>query len=236
VKNKKFTRYMENVYIVARYLHIGAGIVAFVVAPVALVAKKAGRTHIFWGSIFFWAMLLVAFSAVPMTIYKPNIFLFLVAIFSTHLVLSGYRASAARKTASLYQSRLIDKGIAFGSLITYLLLIAWGIHTVLCAANTAFGFIAMVFGVAGLRFSASQLRQLYRPSAENMGWWFRHMQGMVGAYIATVSAFSAVNFYFLPPVIRWLWPTVIGTIGLYIWISYYKRKFKKASAGTAVAV
>jgi hypothetical protein len=66
-----------------------------------------------------------------------------------------------------------------------------------------------------------------------MDWWYQHMQGMVGAYIAAVSAFSAVNLYFLPPIIRWLWPTVVGSIGLSVWIRYYRKKFRKTSARAA---
>jgi hypothetical protein len=44
---------LENIYIVARYLHIVAGIAAFFVAPVALIAKKGGCMHVFWGNFFF---------------------------------------------------------------------------------------------------------------------------------------------------------------------------------------
>jgi hypothetical protein len=48
---------------------------------------------------------------------------------------------------------------------------------------------------------------------------------MLAAYIATVTAFSAVNFQFLPPVVRWLWPSVAGTLGIFAWSSYYRKKF-----------
>src|SRR5688500_14447684 len=118
---------MENIYITVRYLHIAAGIVAFFVAPIALIAKKGGSIHILWGKLFFLAMMMVAFTAVPMTLYHPNVFLFLVAIFSMHLSLSGYRASAARKTKNLRKSKMIDKSIATCTLVVYLLLISWGI-------------------------------------------------------------------------------------------------------------
>lgn len=227
---------MENVYIAARYLHIVAGIIAFFVAPVALLARKGGYTHIVWGKIFFWAIILVAFTALPMTLYHPNMFLFLISIFSVHLSLSGYRASITRKAKDFHKSKLIDKSIATGTLVVYLLLISWGIFIIYNTENAAFGYIAIVFGIVGLRFSITQLNSLKKSSANKMDWWFKHMQGMVGAYIATVSAFSAVNFYFLPPVIRWLWPTILGSIGLYIWESYYKKKFKKISATSAMHV
>jgi uncharacterized membrane protein len=227
---------MEKAYIVACYLHIIAGIAAFFVAPVALIAKKGGRMHIFWGNLFFYAMLLAAFTALLITIYQPNTFLFLVAIFSVHLSVSGYRASAARKIAKGYMHNLIDKGIAYGSLTTYMILTGWGVYVVLLLTNTDFGYIAMVFGAVGLRFSVSQVYKLYKPSTEKMDWWYLHMQGMVGAYIAAVSAFSAVNFYFLPPLVRWLWPTVIGSIGLTVWVGYYRKKFRKLSTDLTTSV
>jgi hypothetical protein len=56
---------------------------------------------------------------------------------------------------------------------------------------------------------------------------FDHMMRFLGAYIATVTAFSVVNFHFLPYFWRWLWPTVLGVIGIIIWRMYYARKFKK---------
>lgn len=52
---------------------------------------------------------------------------------------------------------------------------------------------------------------------------------MPSAYIATVSAFSVVNFTFLPAVVRWLWPTVVGSLGIAAWVAYYRRQFAAAS-------
>jgi hypothetical protein len=50
---------------------------------------------------------------------------------------------------------------------------------------------------------------------------------MLAAYIATVTAFSAVNFTFLHPIwVRWLWPTVAGTV----LITYYTTRYKTAIA------
>jgi hypothetical protein len=53
------------------------------------------------------------------------------------------------------------------------------------------------------------------------------MTGMIAAYIAAMSAFSAVNlnYEWMPTVVQWLWPTLIGTPLLMRWIASYKRKF-----------
>src|SRR5688500_8232840 len=110
---------METIYAYTQILHILAGMTAFFVAPVALIAAKGGKTHIVWGSLFFWAMVLVAFSAIPMTLLHPNLFLFLVAIFSFHLSLYGYRSVRQRQSADVQKSRRIDLCIACISFLCY---------------------------------------------------------------------------------------------------------------------
>ena len=59
---------------------------------------------------------------------------------------------------------------------------------------------------------------LINTPAHNRAWWFTHMRRMLAAYIATVSAFSVVNFQFLPPLVRWLWPSAVATIGIIAWV------------------
>jgi len=49
-----------------------------------------------------------------------------------------------------------------------------------------------------------------------------------------VTAFSVVNFTFLPTAVRWLWPIVVGTPLIAAWITYYRLRFRQAK-GTAVA-
>ena len=73
------------------------------------------------------------------------------------------------------------------------------------------GTVAVVFGVVGLALSALDIRRFIRPAVDRNAWWFSHMAGMLGSYIAAVTAFSVVNFAFLPTTTRWLWPTVIGS-------------------------
>jgi hypothetical protein len=66
-----------------------------------------------------------------------------------------------------------------------------------------FGAIATVMGLSDARS--------FRAGTEAGEWLVDHLTRMGGAYIAAVSAFSAVNFASLPGVARWLWPTLVGT-------------------------
>jgi len=63
-------------------VHVAAGTSAFVLAPLALITAKGGKAHRRWGKIYFWAMAVVAVTAMVMAIYRPILFLALVAIFS----------------------------------------------------------------------------------------------------------------------------------------------------------
>jgi hypothetical protein len=58
------------------------------------------------------------------------------------------------------------------------------------------------------------------------------MGGVIVSYIAAVSAFSVVNLHFLPTAVRWLWPSAIGVPGIFLWISYYQRKFARVGRPT----
>ena len=71
--------------------HIAAGAVAFVVAPIALFSVKGDKTHRFWGKIYFVAMAVVAVTALTMALYRPVLFLALVAVFSFYTAFLGYR-------------------------------------------------------------------------------------------------------------------------------------------------
>ena len=53
------------------------------------------------------------------------------------------------------------------------------------------------------------------------------MSGMLGSYLAAVTAFSVVNFTFMPTTLRWLWPTLLGTPLIVLWVAYYRRRFQR---------
>ena len=43
----------------------------------------------------------------------------------------------------------------------------------------------------------------------------------------------AVNFDFLPVVVRWLWPTVAGAVCIFIWLRYCTKRFARPAASAA---
>src|SRR5207302_962779 len=71
-------------------IHIAAGFTTLATALVAAVTRKGERAHVYAGRVFVLGMGIVFLTALPMTLIKPNLFLFLTAVFSFYLALTGW--------------------------------------------------------------------------------------------------------------------------------------------------
>ena len=217
---------MIGIFKAALIIHILFGSVALFVAPAAMLTRKGGLWHRRWGKIFFWAITGVAITAVVMSLIRSGLFFLLIALFSFYLALTGYRV-LYRKTPQQGAGK-VDWTAAVTMLLGSLALVVYGIYLIV---TSSFGIVAIVFGLIGLWLAGLDVRDFLHHPADKKAWWYSHMTRMLSAYIAAVTAFSVVNFKFLPPVPRWLWATVVGTAGIVIWTGYYRRKFRgRASA------
>ena len=69
-------------------VHIFAGFTALTAATVATLTKTlnvAHRWHVYSGTVFFCSMVVIFFTAIPLSLIRPNTFLFLIAILSFYL-------------------------------------------------------------------------------------------------------------------------------------------------------
>ena len=119
---------MEIFIPLLRYLHIAAGICAFILAPVAVAVKHGGKWHRIAGKFFVIAMITASISALVLAYIHPNVFLFMVGIFSFYMACNGYRVLYRKKIAQTKKVAIIDWVIV-------------GVNTVSCAALIIFGII-----------------------------------------------------------------------------------------------
>jgi hypothetical protein len=203
-------------------LHLAAGMVAFLMAPLALATAKGGRSHRRWGKIFFWSMAAVAATALALVLGFGSSWSFLlIAVFTFYLALSGYRV-LARKPLDASPAAL-DWIAAVAAAAGGAGLIGWAFFGSRWSGSRA--AVPATFGVLSLGFAARELRTFLRPPTDKMHWWYAHMTRMMGAYIATISAFSSVNLLFLPPAVRWLWPIAVGVPAISITARRYRARF-----------
>ena len=206
--------------------HVASGSLAFVLAPIALVTAKGGKAHRKWGKVYFYAMGGVAASAMAMAIYRPLLFLALVAIFSFYNAWLAYRVLAQKAAYAgapvVHAMDWVAAGFTFLASLSLALL---GIFKPALIQNL--GIPAIIFGLLGMRIAGGAMWDYTHPPKEKMFWWYAHLQGMLGSYIAAWTAFLVVT---VEPMVHWGWvlwvlPTVIGVPAIAITTAYYKKKF-----------
>ena len=200
------------------WLHIVAGTVALLAGVIALVTTKGGRRHRQAGRMFLVSMGVVVatvFVLLALDATSFRIILTLVAIFSGYLAFSGYRWLSRKRPSST--AHVIDWGAAASVILACVGLGVWGVTWFL--DGRSFGIVMVVFGGIGVAFGTMDMRLFH--SDDHGEWMVSHLQRMIGAFIATVSAVSAVNLTPLLGIVAWLWPTVLGIPLIYYWSDKY---------------
>ncbi len=216
-------------------LHVASGSLAFVLAPIALITAKGGRAHRRWGMVYFWAMAGVAISAMVMALYRPVLFLALVAIFSFYNAWLAYRVLGQK--AAYKGQKVVSPMDWFAAAFTFLVcLILASLGAFRPAMVQNLGIPSIVFGLLGMRISSRAMWDFVHQPKEKMFWWYQHLQGMIGSYIAAWTAFLVVT---VEPRVHWGWvlwivPTAVGVPAIAVTTAYYKKKFA-AKVRTAVA-
>jgi len=208
---KKYKIMISKVFLC---LHIISGFLALCSGLTAIVSKKGGKVHRFSGKIFFFAMLGVCFTSVYISITKNNQFLLVIGIFSFYLNYFGFMA-------------VKDKSLKPKPLDWFVLLVtavaAFFMMYSLKPVLMVFGVICFYLIVQNVRVSILILQKKELPKLK---WMNRHISMMVGAFIATTTAFLVVNldslsFIIFPAWLGWLLPTFL----LVPLIFYYQRKY-----------
>ena len=210
------------------YSHIFAGVISLVVAPLAMVVHKGGTAHRLWGKVFFWCMTWICFSAIILSTLKWIPFLLLIAVFSYYSVFIGYR-SLYRK--QLHQGMGVTwydwmAGVVAG--IFNIGFFVWGMYLVV-KGHTSLGLLASGFGFGGMLVVWSELQRYIKPPPGKFDWLYSHMGNMLCGFIASVTAFSTQVMTFLPGMMQWIWPSLVGVPLIIFWIRTYRKKLEKGN-------
>lgn len=206
-------------------VHIAAGATAFLMAPLALVTAKGGKAHRRWGKVYLWALGTVAATALPMAIYRPVLFLALVAVFSFYACFSAWRVLALKDLARGGRAKGVDWFAAVVTFVASACLAGFALFKPAIVQHM--GVVAIVFGVIGMSLAIRQMKSFVWKPTEKMFWWYTHLGSMIGSYIAAWSAFSVVTLsrYLGSAWYVWLWPVMVGVPAITLTTAYYKRKF-----------
>ena len=192
-------------------IHILAGLVGLVSAALALSTEKGKKFHVLIGKAYFWSMVIIFLTALPMSIITGNVFLFLIAIFSFYLAFSGMRF-AKNRTGVPTRLDLIAVNFMFLSGVGMWIL------AIIFFIDNNFQFITLtVFGFLALFLGYGDFQTFKDQTAIGKERIAKHLTNMMGATIAVVTAVLVVNPPTNPEWVWWILPTVLITPVIFWW-------------------
>jgi len=184
-------------------IHILAGTIALFAAAFAICSEKGKKIHITAGRTYYWGMVGIFLTALPMSIINKEISLFLVAFFSFYLAFAGRRFAQNRTGVAsridwIAVGLMIVTGIGMWLLAIFYFIDSNSDYIVLFF----FGFISIVLGYTDYKTHKHQEATGKKRIA-------RHLSNMLAGTIAVVTAVLVVNVNMEPQWLPWILPTVI---------------------------
>ena len=203
-------------------IHIFFGSIGLLTGTLNIIRKKGNKPHFLVGKLFFFSMIINAIAGFIMSILHNNIFLLIVAVFSFYMVCTGQRILSLKNLAVNQKPAPIDYCLTFGMLLFGSGFIIYGGFLLL--NQNYFGSVMLLFGSISIFFVRTDLH-LYKGIVKFKNYWLLvHLQRMIGAYIASVTAFIVTVHQFNLGIIGWLLPTVVLVPLIVKWSRHYAIK------------
>ena len=192
-------------------IHILAGTVALLCAALAVSSEKGKKLHVLSGRTYFWCMVAIFLTAIPMSIITSNIFLFLIAIFSFYLAFAGIRFARNRKGIPtsldwIAISLMVLSGLGM-----------WILAAIYFSNDNSQYIVLLVFGFLSITLGYADYRSYKNNFATGKDRISRHLTNMMGGTIAVITAVLVVNPPFEPEWVWWVLPTALITPVIFWW-------------------
>lgn len=186
------------------YTHIIFGTIGLLAGVCVILLKKGDKRHRFIGKIFSYTLGLSMLASFPISFYKENVFLFCIGMWTLYMIITGHRSL---QITDIKRVTLMDWSITLTMLVFGILLLANGFYQI--SFGLGLPIVSMVFGSLSLVFVWTDFRFFKGKLKAQNAHQLVHIQRMMGAFIASLTAFVVVNNTMVPGLIAWLLPTVI---------------------------
>jgi len=192
-------------------IHILAGTIALLCAAMAVSSEKGKKLHVLSGRTYFWCMVAIFLTSIPMSIITNNIFLFLIAIFSFYLAFAGMRFARNRKgVATTLDWTAVGLMILSG-------LGMWILAAIYFTNNNSQYIVLLVFGFLAIALGYADFKSHKNKTAIGKERLSRHLTNMMGGTIAVITAVLVVNVDLEPAWVWWVLPTALITPVIFWW-------------------
>jgi len=191
-------------------VHVITGSIGLILGTIITLRKKGDKLHKLIGKFFALAIVITGLSAFFLSYVHPNLFLFIVGVFTIYLSVSGYRMIQLKKVHLGQKPHLFDALLSSMMLFCSFIFFYKAIEDVI--DKSLFGLVLILFGMLSMRLCYIDFTAYTGKITDKKYGLKNHIGRMTGAYIAAFTAFLVVNNTFLPPVLAWSLPGLIGGV------------------------
>ena len=119
---------MELLFKIILIIHIIAGSIALFTGTINIIRKKGDKPHRLVGKYFFFSMLINAVAGFIMSVFHPNLFLLIIAVFSFYMTATGQRFLSLKRIHKGQKAKNIDWILTITMLIFALFFIIYGFY------------------------------------------------------------------------------------------------------------
>lgn len=211
---------MEETIKVLIYIHAFFGGIGLIAGIGSVIVKKGSSIHKKAGKLFSIGMITSSIISLVVS-WLPNhenLFLFLIGLFTIYLVLAGNRALTF-KPKTKQKAEVIDKVLSGSMFVFSMTMVILGIYGIVYSVSNS--VLYLFFGAFGLLMSIKDFSLYKNFQKTKNAWLANHLGRMMGAFIASVTAFIVAGLS-IGSLVAWILPSVLGTI----YIIYWVRKVK----------
>lgn len=224
---------MRTLDLILTQTHILAGVLVLLAGCANIVMRpKGGKWHRLVGKLYVAGMAAIFITSMAIiALFRFNLFLMVIAIFSFYMCFSGYRVLRRKKMG---QHTWVDVAGAVIAGLAGVGLTLYGIRGVAMEGLGMLHILCIVFGLSTLNAVWADINAFRGRGMDDRMWWlYQHLQAMLGSYIAAVTAFAVQNGDRFAPGFehRWLFwvvPPVVGTTCIVYMVRHYRNKHSKA--------
>lgn len=201
---------MEFFIKISLFIHVLAGTGSLLFGAIAILLKRNTPKHKPIGKIYFWCMTVVFITSMYLSVFRSNLFLFLVGVFTYYAICISYRSLKLKELNITQKPALIDWIIEVIAAAAFVGMIGFAIAYYLKHQSME-AVIPLFFGVLGFVGGIKNVRRLKAIPQEKNEWLRVHIGNMCGSYIGAITAFFVNQGEYIPvsPIVLWLGPTIL---------------------------
>ncbi len=213
-------------------IHITAGVLTLLTGPIAIFTNNRNtRLHRIVGKTFFIAMNIVCISAIIGFFKHPNQgfyqFLLGISVLVYAAILRGVRAIQMMKGGTIKTFDFMYSAI-LGCFAVWML--GMSLYN-FKQGIIPFAILFFIFGLGAADDTFKNFKIYSKPEKlTKTEWLWTHVHSMLGAFMASTTAFTVNTAHYLPWYIQWFGPTLI----LLPLQFYWSRKLKPKQATTEI--